>query len=181
MAQKGFIEVDYNVCTGCRLCEFACSLAKEGIVNPETSRIKVYQFWPGPIDIPAVCRSCSDHPCIAACPPKVKALSLNEAVGAVQVDTEKCLGIKCSLCVKACPHKLAISFHPRTKKAMICDLCQGDPECAKVCAPGCLNFLPGSAFDGKHYAAYTPEAIAKSLASQFYPARRIPKYGKEKK
>jgi Fe-S-cluster-containing hydrogenase component 2 len=172
MAEKGFIEVNYNICTGCRLCEIACSLAKEGVVNPEASRIKVYQFWPGPLDIPAVCRNCSDHPCVGA-------LSLNGETGAVEVDTEKCLGISCSLCAKACPHELAISFHPQTKKAMICDLCRGDPECVKVCAPECLGFLPKSAFDGKHYAVFPPEVIADSLAFQFYPATREVKGNKE--
>jgi len=181
MAQKGYIEVNYNVCTGCRLCEIACSVAKEGAVNPETSRIKVYQFWPGPIDIPAVCRNCSDHPCVAACPSKVRALSIKEETGAIEVDTEKCLGIKCSLCAKACPHELAISFHPQTKKAMICDICTGAPECVKVCAPGCLTFLSGSAFDGKHYAVFPPKVIAESITSQFYPAKWITEYRKEEK
>jgi len=172
MADKGFIEVNYNVCSGCRLCEIACSLAKEGAVGPEASRVKVYSFWPGPIDIPARCRNCSDHPCVAACPSKANALSINEKTGAVEVDAEKCLGIKCSLCAKACPHELAISFHPQTKKPMISDLCGGEPECVKVCAPGCLTFLPASAFDGKHYAVFPPDAIAESMASQFYPAKR---------
>ena len=59
MAQTGYLEVNYNICTGCRLCEIACSHTKEGVINPEASRIKVYQFWPGPIDIPAICRLCS--------------------------------------------------------------------------------------------------------------------------
>lgn len=115
------------------------------------------------------------------CPPKAKALSLNEKTGAVEVDVEKCLGIKCSLCVKACPHELAISFHPQTKKAVICNLCQGEPECVKVCAPGCLTFLPGSSFDGKHYAVFPPKAIAELLASQFYPAKWGAAYSKEEK
>lgn len=181
MAENGFIEVNYNICTGCRLCEIACSLTKEGVVSPEASRIKVYQFWPGPLDIPAVCRNCSDHPCVAACPPKVRALSLNEETGAVEVDTEKCLGIKCSLCAKSCPQELAISFHPQTEKAMICDLCRGDPECVKVCAPECLTFLPKSAFDGKHYAVFPPQAIAEALASQFYPATRMVQHNREER
>ena len=62
MVQKGFIEINYELCTGCRLCEIACSLEKESGVTPEISRIKVYQFWPGPVDVPAICRLCSDHP-----------------------------------------------------------------------------------------------------------------------
>ena len=171
MAQKGLIEINYDLCTGCRLCEMTCSLTKEKVIRPEVSRIKVYQFWPGPVDVPAVCRLCSDHPCVEASPPKVNALSINEKTGNVEVDTDKCIGIKCSACQKACPHELAISFHPETNKAMICDLCQGDPECVKVCPTGALVFLPGSTFDGKHYAVFTPEDIAGSLASKFYPAK----------
>jgi len=181
MPQKGYIEVNYNICTGCRLCEIACSFAKESVVNPAASRIKVYQFWPGPIDVPALCRNCSDHPCVAACPPKANALSVNEETGTVKVDVEKCLGIKCSACARACPHEVAVSFHPLTTKAMICDLCQGDPECVKVCAPGCLTFMPGSAFDGKHYAVFPPRVIAASMASQFYPATGVVSHRKEDK
>lgn len=181
MAKKGYIEVNYNICTGCRLCGIACSLVREGCISPEASRIRVYPFWPGPIDVPAICRNCSDHPCISACPPKVGALSVNEETGAVEVDTEKCLDIKCSLCAKACPHELAISFHPETAKAMICNLCQGEPECVKFCAPGCLTFLPSSAMDGKHYAVFPPRAVAESLASQFYPAKIDASYMKKEK
>jgi len=64
---------------------------------------------------------------------------------------------------------------------MICDLCHSEPECVKVCPPDCLTFLPGSAFDGKHYAAFPPKAIAEALAIQFYPAKQVAKYGKEEK
>ena len=107
MAQKGLIEINYDLCTGCRLCEMTCSLTKEKVIRPEVSRIKVYQFWPGPVDVPAVCRLCSDHPCVEACPPKVNALSINEKTGNVEVDTDKCIGIKCSVCQKACPQAYA--------------------------------------------------------------------------
>ncbi len=172
---RGNLEVNYDLCTGCRLCEIACSLKKEGRVIPEASRIKVYQFPPGYIDIPAVCHRCPTYPCRAACPPKVTAISVDEKTAAVIADSNKCVGIKCSLCRKACPHELAVSFHPVTKKALICDLCQGEPECAKVCPTGALTYVPGSGFSGLHYASTPPKAVAEAISMKFYTAKGVAK------
>lgn len=33
--------VDANKCTGCRICELVCSMAKQGLYNPRKSYIKV--------------------------------------------------------------------------------------------------------------------------------------------
>lgn len=173
LIRKGKIDINYMLCVGCRLCEIACSKAGAGVINPELSRIRVLQFFPGPLDIPIVCHQCSDTPCIAACPPKVSALSINKDTGAV-IANEKCVGYKCSRCVKACPHKGAIVFHPLTGKLLLCDLCNGDPACVKVCPTAALSYLPGSSLDGKHFAL-PPKAIAESLAVQFYPVREVPK------
>ena len=36
--------VDYEKCTGCRICEIVCSTKNEGAVSYERSRIRVYTF-----------------------------------------------------------------------------------------------------------------------------------------
>ena len=43
------IEVRMEKCTGCRLCELACSAVKIGEFNPRSSRIKVRL-----VDIPEI-------------------------------------------------------------------------------------------------------------------------------
>ncbi len=35
---RGAIEVNYSLCTGCRLCEIACSMNKEEMVNVEATK-----------------------------------------------------------------------------------------------------------------------------------------------
>lgn len=165
------IDVNHSLCTGCRNCEIVCSIRHEGTVFAAASRIKVYQFEDGPVDVPVFCHRCSDYPCVAACPPKVGALSVDQVTGAVKVDTQKCVGVKCSKCAKACRHRTAIFFHPVTKKPLLCDVCEGDPECVKVCPTASLELMPASTFNGMHYAKMSPQEIAKSIATSFVPIR----------
>jgi len=65
---------------------------------------------------------------VSACP--VEALSKQSATGAIQVDPGLCNG--CEACVTACPFN-AMFFDQRNQRAFTCDLCQGNPECVKVC------------------------------------------------
>ena len=130
-----WILVDPLNCSGCRLCEIACSLKHEGNIWPEASRIRVFEFAPG-INIPHTCVQCHDYPCVRACPEN--ALSIDEETGAVLVDVGKCT--VCGECIKACPGSipriLATKHH-----VIICDLCNGDPECVKVCREAGYNAL----------------------------------------
>lgn len=164
----GTIEVCHELCHGCRSCEIACSIRHEGAVNPEASRIRVYQFDPGPLDIPVLCRQCSDYPCVAACPPGARALEVDGNTGAVLVDGEKCLGEKCGRCAGACRQHSAIFYHPVTGRAVVCDLCGGKPECVKVCPTGALAFVPGSSFDGRHSACTPPKELAEDLFAKIF-------------
>jgi carbon-monoxide dehydrogenase iron sulfur subunit len=36
--------IDYQKCTGCRLCELVCAVFHDGISNPSRSRIKVMKW-----------------------------------------------------------------------------------------------------------------------------------------
>lgn len=157
---------DFIKCSGCRLCEIACSLAHEGKIWPEASRIRIFMLVPG-IEIPHLCTQCEDYPCVNACP--VNALSVNTTTGAVIVDKEKCTA--CGLCIQACPGKIP-HLHPSGKYILICDLCDGDPQCVKVCQMGKWNALwivPRSTVEKqcKLYAR-TPEEITKELAINLY-------------
>ncbi len=130
-----WILVDYSLCTGCRLCEVACTLKHEGLIWPDASRIKVFELYPG-VPVPQVCVQCPDYPCVASCP--TKALKVSEVSGAVLVDSALCT--LCGNCVTACPGKI-----PRVVKGVnyviICDLCGGDPACVKECSRVGFNAL----------------------------------------
>jgi Fe-S-cluster-containing dehydrogenase component len=156
--------VDYRVCTGCRMCEVACSIKKERTINPDLSRIKIYPFHPE-INIPVFCHLCDDpKPCVSACPQTPPALFVNEKSGALKVDREKCLGMdKCGKCAKSCPAK-AIRFHPKGKYAIVCDLCDLNPACVGFCSA--LGFASG-VHPGLSFAR-PPELIADQLRKSLY-------------
>lgn len=87
-------------------------------------------------DYPHLCTQCHDYPCVASCP--YDALSVDERTAAVIVDREKCTS--CKACILACPGRIPF-LHPEDNKATICNLCNGDPKCAKVCMEGQWDVL----------------------------------------
>jgi Fe-S-cluster-containing hydrogenase component 2 len=157
---------DYAKCSGCRLCEIACSLRYEGKIWPEASRVRVFMLIPG-IEIPHLCAQCHDYPCVESCP--VNALSVNKETGAVVVDKDKCTA--CGLCIDACPGKIP-HMHPTENYILICDLCNGEPECAKVCKEAGYNALikvpKSEALHLFKLYAKTPVEITKELAVHLY-------------
>jgi len=158
-------------CTGCRVCEKVCAIQHEGELNPEMSRIKVFQFYPGPVDVPIVCQYCADRPCVGACP--TGALVYDEKAFTMKVDEALCNG--CQLCNVACIENGrggCITFHPTKGTAQVCDLCGGDPECAKYCPNDVLTPLPATSLSKR--LAKPVQYIAERIAEQFYPAKMSP-------
>lgn len=156
-------------CSGCRICERFCAMKHEKTANPAYSRIKIYQFYPGPIDVPIVCQYCTDRPCVTACP--TGALTYDNETFTMRVDDDLCTG--CEDCNKTCvDHGRGgcITFHPKTGLAQICDLCDGEPECAKYCPSNTLHFLRLSRFPER--LAKPPELIASRIADQMYPVKK---------
>jgi len=60
-------------CTGCGICQIACSLAREAEVNPARARVSIERKVMDGLMLPHVCLNCKQPPCIAAC--RRKALS----------------------------------------------------------------------------------------------------------
>lgn len=165
MSSPIWIVRDYIRCTGCRRCEIACSMRHEGRIWPEASRVRVFMPFPG-LEVPHLCAQCDNYPCVESCP--VNALSIDARTGAVLVDQEAC--ISCGKCIKACPGTVPY-LHPKTKKAIICDLCDGDPECVKVCTEARYNALRLIAEDvgpQKKVHSINPDIIAKDLAVNLF-------------
>ena len=126
-SQRRFVTVDPSKCTGCGICEYACSQEKGDVWSPLRSRIRVVRMKPL-LNFSLACRSCEDAKCVIACPEK--ALSQSENTGLLLVDEKKCEG--CDWCVQACPYG-GITIHPDTRKVVTCDLCDGDPQCVQFC------------------------------------------------
>jgi len=159
-----WIARELSKCSGCRKCEIACSLFHENRIWPEASRIRVFMLVPG-VDFPHFCAQCEDYPCVKVCP--VKALSISKKTGAVLVDAETC--IACGQCIDACPGRIP-HMHPKGKHILICDLCNGNPQCVKVCQQGGWNVLkkvPRKSYAYELYAR-TPEETTQDLAVKMY-------------
>lgn len=159
-----WISRDYSRCSGCRKCEIECSLFHEGRIWPEASRIRVFMLVPG-AEFPHFCTQCEDYPCIQACP--VEALSVSENTGAVLVNSKVCNA--CGKCVDACPGRIP-HLHPTEGHVLICDLCEGNPKCVRVCQEGGWNVLKKVSRTNRAYKLYArkPEETTRDLAMKMY-------------
>ena len=130
------ITIDYEKCTGCRLCETVCSLYNEGVINPELARIKMIRWeWDG-LQIPTLCQQCDFAACVAVCPKN--AIYRDKELGCLKLDYNKCIG--CKLCIQYCPFG-AISYNFEENRVIKCELCGGDPMCVKYCETKALQYV----------------------------------------
>jgi carbon-monoxide dehydrogenase iron sulfur subunit len=134
------IVLDPEKCDGCRVCEAVCSLVNEGESNPVKSRIKVVRTVDNSIlySMPVYCLQCEKAYCAEVCLPR--AISRNSN-GVLVIHEERCIG--CKLCELACPVG-AITVNPDKHIAIKCDLCAaiGEPQCVKYCYPKALQLVP---------------------------------------
>ena len=121
-------------CTGCGLCQLACSMEKEKIHNPARARISVKRLVMDGLMIPYICLNCKNPACIEAC--RREALSKDTKTGWVTLDKDKCNN--CTLCISACPFS-AIVLTPE-HEVLLCDACGGDPKCVEMCPTGAVQF-----------------------------------------
>ncbi|MBF0235136.1 MAG: 4Fe-4S dicluster domain-containing protein, partial [Desulfamplus sp.] len=130
-----FIKTNFDLCTGCSICQLACSMVHKMGFNPRSSHLLIHHKRENLYHMPVVCNHCKNPYCMNVCPAKAYE-KLNN--GTVVIDPQKCVG--CGICVKYCPEGLVhISFE--TKKAVKCDMCQGYPECVKACPTGALELV----------------------------------------
>jgi carbon-monoxide dehydrogenase iron sulfur subunit len=133
------VYVKEEVCIGCRLCEVYCQLQHAGTADlvkafkkqtPPLPRLRVDER--GVVSLSVRCQQCDDAPCVQAC--LTGALSRDPESRLVTVDEDKCIG--CWTCVLVCP-LAAIRQDKEQKKALKCDLCQGEE--IPVCVANCPN------------------------------------------
>jgi Fe-S-cluster-containing hydrogenase component 2 len=134
MAKK--LAVVPELCSGCRICELACSIAHFGVNNPKKSAVRVLVTYPHPVmRLPIVCGQCKVPVCADACPSG----ALRRTNGVVTLDRNGC--ISCMKCVEACPFG-AIYAHGDLDPPIKCDLCGGDPACVRQCPKGAIRLIP---------------------------------------
>ena len=125
-------------CTGCRMCELACSSSKEKEFNPDISRIRIVSSGLEGWSRPSVCLQCEEPVCMNSCQYEaIYKTKTDNGDYIVAMDVGKCTG--CRHCVVACPFG-AIDFISG-QGAMKCDLCSGSPICVDFCFYGCLEFV----------------------------------------
>ncbi len=135
MAVKS-LSLDPAKCTGCRECEVACTRRHAGKRRCARTRIQVLGAGDAQgFHFPVTCQQCVDPPCMAACPKN--AIRRDPELDRVILDESKCVG--CTMCVSACPIG-AMGFDPDLGLAYKCDLCDGDPLCARACQPKAIQY-----------------------------------------
>lgn len=127
--------VDFTKCTGCRICELACSAKHEGIFQPSLARLKIVKYDDLGLDIPNVCGPCETAPCVDICP--TFAMRRDPITKMTFLENNKC--ILCKSCVGACVNGVIV-LDTNQMRIIKCDHCGGNPECAQVCPTGAIIY-----------------------------------------
>ena len=111
------IAVNHSKCTGCRLCEIACSLFHLEIINPEKSAIRIQKDdLDTSMNKPQVCRQCKEMKCLDG--------------ENVAQESEKKKFVWRRDRAEKCPFK---GLNILDDDAYHCDFCHGHPQCVLVC------------------------------------------------
>jgi Fe-S-cluster-containing hydrogenase component 2 len=136
MNRRIFIKTNFDLCSGCGICQLACSERLLGGYNPRRALIRIDHRRENLYHFPVVCNQCANPYCANACP--VGAIARDPDSGAMVVDHETCVG--CDLCRRYCPIGMA-GVDPDLKKSVKCDLCGGNPRCVAACPTGALELV----------------------------------------
>jgi anaerobic carbon-monoxide dehydrogenase iron sulfur subunit len=135
-------------CTGCHMCELACSAYHEGAYRPSVARLfsacnPTSGATKGHTCLQTSCAKCQDVCPHGAIVTEEITLSVKgefaakEKIGGdaikgyvLVVLDDKCTG--CGECYPVCPTGV-IHQHPDKEVAFKCDLCGGEPQCIAFC------------------------------------------------
>lgn len=137
-------------CDGCKECETACTTRHTGYRRIARKRIEVMgtgtDTGSGEANffVPFTCQQCADPPCMAVCPKK--AITRDLDLARVVIDTRLCVG--CTMCVSACPTG-SMAFAHDFGFPYKCELCDGEPQCVRVCKPRALEYVEPHRFQSQ--------------------------------
>jgi len=117
--------LDAEKCTGCKICELACSAKHQGVFNPKKAHLKIIDQYTetGRETELKSCTLCLK--CVEACP--VEAITFNGKW--LVIDDGLCTG--CGDCVDVCPE--GVIFLNSEGMAAIPNFCEGNPFCIEWC------------------------------------------------
>ncbi len=134
-------------CTGCHMCELACSANHEGAYRPSVARLfsevnATTGATRGHTCLQTACAKCQD-----ACPKDAivtKEITVTvtgefaakkkvgDTVKGYVLIVDEALCTNCGECYEVCPTGV-IHEHPDREVAFKCDLCDGTPQCIAFC------------------------------------------------
>jgi anaerobic carbon-monoxide dehydrogenase iron sulfur subunit len=137
------VMISNKKCTGCHMCELACSAWHEGVYRPSVARLHI-EVDPTTIFVKgSTCLQTGCAKCEEACPENAieRRQIVLETPGAdgelvatpgyvLTVDEMRCTN--CGECYGVCPRGV-IFEHPERHVAVKCDLCDGSPQCIAFC------------------------------------------------
>ncbi|GAB4439544.1 MAG: 4Fe-4S dicluster domain-containing protein [bacterium] len=125
------IKVIAEKCTGCCLCENICSLSHLGFVDKNCSAVRITLDDLGEsVHRPFLCKQCKVMKCLEDDLKEFPDLD-------IEAERKKFLweGVKR---VENCPFN---GCFENKGKVYHCNLCDGDPQCVKVCSSGALTVV----------------------------------------
>lgn len=142
MREKRRLFVTPERCIGCKSCEIACAFKHAtALGTPGLTRIRAYSMTPEH-HVPVVCLQCETAACAQVCPTETLVrVTEGPGAGAIRVLSDRCIG--CMMCTIACPFG-NIHVDPADDRIVKCDLCSGDPACAKFCPTAALEWASRS-------------------------------------
>lgn len=128
---------NHTLCSGCRACSIACSIAHTGYADDFRGAIRILRNPVEGYEFQSVCRVCENPDCVSAC--MGTALSRNPETGKIHFNVDRCVG--CWMCVMVCPYN-GIFPDYKSGKAIICDQCEDrdTPACVAACSTSALAF-----------------------------------------
>jgi Fe-S-cluster-containing hydrogenase component 2 len=117
------LKINPEKCSGCHLCEMACSIYHLGVVNTDRSAIRVLKddLETGECK-PVVCIQCKKMLCMDREQPDPEAYHS-------RFIWEKSLS-------KSCPFDALVQWKDEVYH---CNLCGGSPQCVKLCSTGAIR------------------------------------------
>jgi len=144
-----------QLCTNCHICELACSFKHSSEFSLAHSRVRTIYHPEDDLTVPEICLQCVDAACMKSCPSK--AIYVDDDLGCVLVNYSRCVG--CLSCVGACPFGNMLQDAGKVGHVFKCDLCGGDPVCARFCPTGALTYVEIGPLAGRQQIVLEEEEV----------------------